>query len=102
MEAMKFVKNKDYVALGKALHPIMDAYSPPHEGFSVFNGGLGYYRVHFSELIIFVNTAELNNSIIATELVYSQLNNLPADATYIDINNVFYRWLAGYLKYLEK
>lgn len=104
MEAMQFVKNKDYVALGKALHSIMDAYSPPHEGFSVYND-YTYMIRHWSEINADISrllyTPQISNSIGALEFVFSGLNELSTNATYIDIDNIFYSWLGGYVNYLD-
>lgn len=97
-EAYKFVITGDYEALGRALHPIMDAYAPPHQGFSVYDG-FKYMLLHYPELLLTVNNfGNFMDSMNAVESVLNLINNLPdiPVPTINDLIDICIIWENGY------
>lgn len=98
IEQVKAFKNTgNYTNLGMALHPIMDAYAPPHRGFQTFDGTWVDFANHVNELI--PGDIGYIDAIYGTKNVCSSIINLPNNPTNASIQLVFYKWLSGYTKF---
>lgn len=96
-EAIKYIKTRDLVSLGKALHPIMDAYHPAHSGFSVFDDFWDLWDHRF-EFLNKPYLKEQRDAESAMVFILDELNGIyGGDVNYSDVEDVFDYWAAGYM-----
>lgn len=97
---MAFQNTGDYTYLGKALHPIMDAYSEAHENWSVFritsyNDWIFHRKFDaYDER----NLYRISTATGAVEMIYKDLSSFKYKYKTYDVDRIFNKWLCGYKK----
>ena len=85
-EIEQYFESNDFIALGKALHMISDAYSPPHR-FKVWKGNFWAYFPHIAEIGV-VNQSGVDKSVVAVKWIYEE-----AVSKGRDLETVFNEWI---------
>lgn len=98
-EAMRFIRTGDYNALGRALHPIMDAYAPPHAGFQIYDD-VSDLLGHTTELFNLSGTPAFDDAVEATQFVTDKLRQLPVNSTQNEVIAIYNLWIKSYERYL--
>lgn len=98
---VSFDLGRNYTNLGRALHPIMDAYAYAHRNWSTFSGYTDYIPHLIFEKIPFLSTIGIGFPIEAISFIYSKTQNRGVIRK-ADAELIFYTWLAEYNQYLKK
>lgn len=72
-EMLIFFNDGNYIALGKGLHLISDAYSPAHR-LKVWRGNFWAYLPHIAEIGA-ANQSGVDKSIVAVKWIYNEVVN---------------------------